>query len=119
MRSIILSIVVTFSQVMPLTAQPLPRSQSQQTTLAPANATLSWHTFVGGFSIFETASALAADKSGNVYVAGLSNATWGMPVRGFTHDDDAFIAKLDPNGKSHLEHIPGRRPKRSRRRDSG
>ena len=98
MRSIILSIVIVLSQIMALAAQPFPHSQSQQTTLVPANATLSWHTFVGGFSIFETASALAADKSGNVYVTGSSNFTWGTPVRAFTNDDDAFIAKLDPNG---------------------
>ena len=98
MRSIILSIVITFSQVMALTAQPLLRSPAQRTTIAPANATLSWNTFVGGFSIFETASALATDKSGNVYVTGSSNVTWGTPVRAFTSDDDAFIAKLDRNG---------------------
>ena len=98
MRSIILSIVIIFTQVMALTAQPLLRSPAQRTTIAPANATLSWNTFVGGFSIFETASALATDKSGNVYVTGSSNVTWGAPVRAFTNDDDAFIAKLDPNG---------------------
>src|ERR1043166_1596111 len=98
MRSIILSIVITLSQVLALSAQPLPSSQSQQATFAPANATLSWNTFVGGFSIFETASALAADKSGNVYVAGSSNFTWGAPVRAFTNDDDAYLAKLDANG---------------------
>src|ERR1043166_4863094 len=98
MRSIILSIVITLSQVLALSAQPLPSSQSQQATFAPANATLSWNTFVGGLSIFETASALVPDKSGNVYVTGSSNAPWGTPVRAYTNDDDAFIAKLDTNG---------------------
>src|SRR2546423_1582533 len=98
MRRIILTVVITLSQLA-LTAQSPARSHGQQTMLAPMNATLSWHTFVGGFSIFETASAITADKSGNVYVVGSSNTTWGTPVRAFTNDDDAFIAQLDPNGK--------------------
>jgi len=98
-RSKILSIVlvITLGQVAP-GAPALARSRVQPGSPGATNATLVWNTFVGGFSIFETASAIAADKSGNVLVAGSSNFTWGTPVRAFTSDDDAFIAKLDQNG---------------------
>ena len=96
MRSIILLVVLMLSQVA-LSAQNLTRLPGQP-PLVPTTAALSWHSFVGGLSQFETASAIAADKSGNVFVAGSGNFTWGAPVRAYTSDDDAFIAKLDPNG---------------------
>ena len=96
MRSIILIVVLMLSQVA-LSAQNLTRLPGQP-PLVPTTAALSWHSFVGGLSQFETASAIAADKSGNVFVAGSGNFTWGAPVRAYTSDDDAFIAKLDPNG---------------------
>ena len=38
------------------------------------------------------------DGSGNVYVAGDSNATWGSPVRAYTAGLDAFAAKLTAAG---------------------
>lgn len=38
------------------------------------------------------------DNGGNVYVAGMSNATWGTPVRAYTGASDAFAAKLDSAG---------------------
>ncbi|MDX6559596.1 MAG: hypothetical protein QOF72_2645 [Blastocatellia bacterium] len=66
-------------------------------TLSP-NATFTWNTFLGGFAIIESATALATDGSGNVYVTGYGNSAWGSPVRAFSGDDDVFIAKLDSNG---------------------
>jgi hypothetical protein len=45
----------------------------------------------------EFANGIAVDRSGNVYVAGDSDKTWGFPIR--PHDSgvnpDAFAAKLD------------------------
>jgi len=38
------------------------------------------------------------DTSGNVYVTGRSDATWGSPVRPFAGEWDAFVAKLDGSG---------------------
>ncbi|MBN1832355.1 MAG: SBBP repeat-containing protein, partial [Deltaproteobacteria bacterium] len=38
------------------------------------------------------------DGSGNVYVAGYSDATWGSPVNAYTGSDDAFAAKLNNSG---------------------
>ena len=63
------------------------------------NGALQWNTFLGGSDV-DQSQAIAADTSGNVYVAGYSSATWGSPVHAFTGSNayDAFIAKLDGNG---------------------
>ncbi len=45
----------------------------------------------------EFANAIAVDGSGNVYVAGDSDATWGSPVRPHRGGVDAFTAKLNPS----------------------
>ncbi len=58
---------------------------------------LMWNTFLGG-SEQDVSHAIAVDGSGNVYVAGYSDATWGAPVRAYAGDDDAFAAKLDGSG---------------------
>jgi hypothetical protein len=63
--------------------------------------TLSWHTFLGS-SDYDRGRGIAPDTSGNVYVVGYSNMTWGVaPIRPFTEGDywmDAFVAKLGPDG---------------------
>jgi hypothetical protein len=62
--------------------------------------TMLWNTFFGSASSNSTdfAQAVAVDASGNVYVAGYSNAVWGSPVNGFTGNYDAFAAKLNNSG---------------------
>jgi hypothetical protein len=63
-----------------------------------SNGFLQWHTFLGSSS-YDYCSAIALDVTGNVYVAGGSNATWGTPVNDHAGGDyDAFVAKLDSNG---------------------
>ena len=44
---------------------------------------LSWNTFVGGAGD-EYGTGLAIDGSGNIYIAGQTNASWGSPVRAFS-----------------------------------
>jgi hypothetical protein len=59
---------------------------------------LSWNTFLGSSST-DYGYAIAVDTSGNVYVAGMSYATWGSPVSPFAGGYcDAFVAKLNGNG---------------------
>ncbi len=62
-----------------------------------SNGNLTWNTFLGGSGV-DSGDAITVDQSGDVYVAGLSDATWGSPIRAFTSGNDAFAAKLDSNG---------------------
>jgi hypothetical protein len=56
-----------------------------------------WSTLLGGPDT-DRGWAVAAGGSGNVYVAGMSAATWGAPIRAYTGNGDAFVAKLDSSG---------------------
>ncbi len=64
-----------------------------------SNGSMIWNTFLGG-SEYDSGHAIAADGSGNVYMAGYSYKTWGSPKRAFTSttQPDAFAAKLNSNG---------------------
>lgn len=59
--------------------------------------TLLWHTFLGSASN-DFGTDVALDGSGNVYVIGLSYATWGSPLIPYAGSTDAFVAKLNSNG---------------------
>ncbi|MCX6565098.1 MAG: SBBP repeat-containing protein [Candidatus Aminicenantes bacterium] len=61
------------------------------------NGTLRWNVFLGG-SGDDYGEGIAVDTIGNVYVTGEGNATWGSPVRPYSGDIDAFVAKLDASG---------------------
>ena len=63
-----------------------------------ADGDLLWNTFLGGTG-FDMGNALAVDSGGNIYIAGESTAAWGSPLHSFSGFYDAFVAKLDTNGR--------------------
>jgi hypothetical protein len=57
-----------------------------------------WNTFLGSGSD-DYGNSIAVDGSRNVYVVGISGATWGTPVNAFAGGKyDAFAAKLNSSG---------------------
>lgn len=62
-----------------------------------SNGSLVWSTFLGGAGA-DHGRAVALDGLGNVVVGGDATATWGGPVRVYTGNTDAFVAKLDNHG---------------------
>jgi len=63
-----------------------------------SSGVLQWHTFMGSYEDFDYIRGIALDTSGNVYVAGGSEVTWGWPVNSHTGDSDVFAAKLNSSG---------------------
>ncbi|HYJ04970.1 MAG TPA: SBBP repeat-containing protein, partial [Chthoniobacterales bacterium] len=64
--------------------------------LDPSGA-LIWNTFLGSGGT-DHADAVAVDVNGNAHVLGMSNATWGSPVRAYSGGHSVFLAKLDSSG---------------------
>jgi hypothetical protein len=56
-----------------------------------------WSTFMGS-SGNEQINGVVLDSSGNIYVAGSGNSGWGSPVRPYTSNSDAFVAKINSEG---------------------
>jgi hypothetical protein len=61
------------------------------------NGVLVWNTFLGGDSS-DDGARIAVDGSGGLYLVGDSGSSWGMPVRPFSGDVDAFVAKMSNSG---------------------
>ena len=95
----------------PLSGQPSGSQAGLLRTLAPEHSprfrsremyaidpALSWNTFLGENNGTDYGFGVTVDRSGGIYVTGISNEAWGTPVRDFTAASDAFVAKLDPSG---------------------
>src|SRR5215510_11491618 len=61
------------------------------------NPLLIWNTFLGS-NAYDEGSDIVVDSSGNIYITGYSDVSWGNPIRPFSTTPDAFVAKLDPSG---------------------
>src|SRR5215207_4739494 len=70
------------------------RTHTLQQSIDPA---LTWNTFLGGNS-YDEGDDIIVDASGNIYVTGYSDVSWGNPIRPFGAIPDAFVVKLDPSG---------------------
>jgi len=62
-----------------------------------SDGVLSWNTFLGGTGT-NTCTGITLDPSGNVYVTGSSQSTWGLPLTAFTGTQAGFVAKLTSAG---------------------
>ena len=62
-----------------------------------SSGALTWNTFLGG-SGDDLGFGIAVDASGNIFAAGVSNATWGSPLMAFSGSADGFVAMLDSSG---------------------
>lgn len=63
-----------------------------------ATGNLVWNTFLGDIYTERIGYQISVDESGNVYVIGSGDSTWGTPVRAYLDLGDAFVAKLSPSG---------------------
>jgi murein DD-endopeptidase MepM/ murein hydrolase activator NlpD len=62
---------------------------------------LQWNTFLGSAN-GDAAGHISLDSSGNIFVSGLSYASWGNPINpyhGNINAPDFFLAKLNGNGE--------------------
>ena len=59
---------------------------------------LNWHTYAGS-SLDEFGAGVAVDSSGNVFLTGWSDETWGSPILPHSGGRDNFVAKLNSTGE--------------------
>ncbi len=79
-----------------------PWSEAASITIAQGGIpSLLWNTFMGGggdYGIDYMDGDMAVDGSGNIYITGWSNISWGDPLRPFSGSGDVFVAKLNASG---------------------
>jgi alpha-tubulin suppressor-like RCC1 family protein len=63
-----------------------------------SSGTVQWNTFLGSSSGGDNGPGLALDNADNIYVAGGSSASWGTPLDPYGGNNDAYAAKLNPDG---------------------
>ncbi|MBI2837973.1 MAG: SBBP repeat-containing protein [Acidobacteria bacterium] len=74
--------------------RPFPVGGGAFVAKLSGGGSLVWNTFLE----YSDGGGVAVDTSGNVYVTGTSSYTWGSPIRAFSGNGDAYVAKLDGGG---------------------
>ena len=64
-----------------------------------------WNSFFGSSNGNDIGDGITVDSSGNVYVTGYSNGTWGFPLNAYSGGDDIFVLKLSSSGAVRMEHL--------------
>jgi len=79
---------------------PAPAAMTGNVCVARLNAGggLSWHTFLGTSESEDGSSDIAVGPSGDIFVSGYGDATWGSPVWPHSGGTDGFLAKLSSAG---------------------
>ncbi|MEW6367679.1 MAG: SBBP repeat-containing protein [Acidobacteriota bacterium] len=62
-------------------------------TKLDVNGAVVWNSFLGSVAV-DAGTGVALNGTGDVYVAGHSEATWGAPASPYTGNTDGFVAKL-------------------------
>jgi hypothetical protein len=62
-----------------------------------SSGNLLWNTFLGSGGS-DYGYGIAMNSSGNIYVTGYSDSSWGSPVNAYSGGDDAFVAGMDSSG---------------------
>jgi hypothetical protein len=62
-----------------------------------SSGTRLWHTFLGS-SDDDEGFNIKVDGSGNSYIVGYSEGTWGTPINSYAGAEDVFVAKLNSSG---------------------
>ncbi|MFC2161966.1 SBBP repeat-containing protein, partial [Acidobacteriota bacterium] len=62
-----------------------------------SSGVLQWNTFMGSVT-YDRGTGIAVDASGNVYVTGYSDATWGTPLNAHAGGEEIFVTKLNSVG---------------------
>lgn len=87
--------------VNPYTSTGIPSNDTSDIVVLKldSDGALQWHTFHGSFNT-DDPHGIAADTSGNVYVAGSSRISWGDPLRAFAGGNgDGVLIKLNSSGE--------------------
>ena len=66
-----------------------------------SNGVRQWSTFIGngaGNSEISSASGIAVDSGGNVFVAGTTDSNWGSPILPKVGLNDVFVSRLTNAG---------------------
>jgi hypothetical protein len=91
------NLIVLLTVLILISVSIIPIGTARAQDLVPDLGAVDFNTFLGGDGE-EFPNAIARDASGNIYITGPSDATWGSPIRSFGGFIDAYVAKLNSSG---------------------